>query len=73
MTKFFAQQFELSPIGIDGSGARLEADTLDDIKAAVINNPAHVHPWLIFKRADEGNKIFPVMYVNINENKWLDL
>lgn len=73
MTKYYAQQCVLSPMGIQGCGVMLDADTLDDIKASIIKNPTHVYPWIIFKCADEGNRIFPVMYVDINEGKWLDL
>lgn len=73
MTEFFAQQCYLSSHGMDSGGPLLKEHTLDDIKEAVKNYPTHIYPWLIFKSADEGNKITPLMYVNINEDKWLDL
>ncbi|WP_115705791.1 hypothetical protein [Legionella sainthelensi] len=73
MTEFFAQQCYFSTHGIDGGGVVLKKNNLDAVNEAVKNYPTHIYPWLIFKSANEGNKITPLMYVNINESKWIDL
>ncbi|MCL9683522.1 hypothetical protein [Legionella maioricensis] len=73
MAKFFAQQVDCRPYGISGNGRILQKETVEDIKNAVTKHPTHVNSWLIFRETDEGNQFFPIMYVNIKEDKWIDL